>query len=368
MVNAAIDPNRFYSIILDARAVKASTTMGDIAEKLLNGEKENAKIALNHLWELKNALGDENNGTVDIMIGFYQEKINVLRGKEERLRKIGRDSRGLIEEKRKRDEEIASIRQQIGDCKCDIASLSATLEKLSIKEQELSLIDMQLGKELLANSGEIVNGLYEIILPSLESDSPATDAGTATPAAVAAATAPVSRETAPEPARDIPEVSPFGDDTEREPVSRVFMAEKPPFPRSVVKTTGGQVIGEYYYDDMVEKRNRHYIFNSLFFARLLDENLRRLRAHFTQAASNEVLQMIQDAFKRVTGTATIHFEISTNEILNEISLRQLWVEARERLYDDMERFSARLLAKIEGLGKNYPIMLKEQMERCLKNS
>ncbi len=368
MVNAAIDPNRFYSIILDARAVKASTTMGDIAEKLLNGEKENAKIALNHLWELKNALGDENNGTVDIMIGFYQEKINVLRGKEERLRKIGRDSRGLIEEKRKRDEEIASIRQQIGDCKRDIASLSATLEKLSIKEQELSLIDMQLGKELLANSGEIVNGLYEIILPSLENDSPATDAGTATPAAVAAARARVSRETAPEPARDIPEVYPFGDDTEREPVSRVFMAEKPPFPRSVVKTTGGQVIGEYYYDDMVEKRNRHYIFNSLFFARLLDENLRRLRAHFTQAASNEVLQMIQDAFKRVTGTATIHFEISTNEILNEISLRQLWVEARERLYDDMERFSARLLAKIEGLGKNYPIMLKEQMERCLKNS
>ena len=90
------------------------------------------------------------------------------------------------------------------------------------------------------------------------------------------------------------------------------------------------------------------------------------RAHFTQAASNEVLQMIQDAFKRVTGTATIHFEISTNEILNEISLRQLWVEARSRLYDDMERFSARLLAKIEGLGKNYPIMLKEQMERCLE--
>ena len=144
MVNAAIDPNRFYSIILDARAVKASTTMGDIAEKLLNGEKENAKIALNHLWELKNALGDENNGTVDIMIGFYQEKINVLRGKEERLRKIGRDSRGLIEEKRKRDEgdrlrsgSRSAIANAISPCS------PATLEKLSIKEQELSLIDMQ---------------------------------------------------------------------------------------------------------------------------------------------------------------------------------------------------------------------------------
>jgi hypothetical protein len=368
MVNAAIDPNRFYSIILDARAVKASATMGDIAEKLLNGEKENAKIALNHLGELKNALGDENNGTVDIMIGFYQEKINVLRGKEERLRQIGRDSRGLIEEKRMRDEEIASIRQQIGDCKRDIASLSATLEKLSIKEQELALIDLQLGKELLVNSSEIVNGLYEIILPSLESDSPEADAGGATPAPAAAEAAPAIREPAPEPAQENPEVSPLGDDAGGEPVSRVFLAETPPFPRSVVKTTGGQVIGEYYYDDLVDKRNRHYIFNSLFFARLLDENLRRLREHFTQAACNELLQMIQDAFKRVTGTATIHFEISTNEILNENSLRQLWVEAKARLYDDMERFAARLLAKIEGLGRNYPTMLKEQMERCLKNS
>jgi hypothetical protein len=81
-----------------------------------------------------------------------------------------------------------------------------------------------------------------------------------------------------------------------------------------------------------------------------------------------MLQTIQDAFKRITGTAGIHFEVSTSEILNATSLRQLWLDARARLYDDMERFAARLLAKIGGMGRNYQTMLREQMERCLKNS
>jgi hypothetical protein len=352
MMNAAIDPNRFYSIILDARSAKASTTMGDIAEKLINGEKENAKIALTHLWALKKTLGDDNNGTVDIMIRFYQDKIDVLREKEEHLKKIGRDSRGLLEEKRKRDEEIASIKQQIGDCRREITALNATLERLSVKEQELSLIDTQLGKELGVNASEIVNGLYEIILPPHESspEAPAASPDNAIPIAS------VDR--------------PFtGEDAGTVEVSRVIVTEeKPPFPRSVVKTTAGQVIGEYYYDNLVEKSGRHYIFNSRFFARLLDDRLRRLRDRFDQATYNEMLQTIQDAFKRVTGTAAIHFEVATSEILNENSLRQLWLDAKARLYDEIERFAARLLAKIEGMGGNYPAMLREQMERCLKNS
>ena len=78
--------------------------------------------------------------------------------------------------------------------------------------------------------------------------------------------------------------------------------------------------------------------------------------------------MMQDAYKRITGNRRLHFEIATNEILNENTLKQLWLDAKMRLYDDLDRFASRLLAKIEGMGPNYRIVLKEQMERCLKDS
>jgi hypothetical protein len=74
--------------------------------------------------------------------------------------------------------------------------------------------------------------------------------------------------------------------------------------------------------------------------------------------------MIQDAYKRITTNPKLHFEISLNEILNEKTLKQLWLDAKMRSYDEVERFCARLLAKIETMGQNYTTLLQEQMERC----
>jgi hypothetical protein len=108
------------------------------------------------------------------------------------------------------------------------------------------------------------------------------------------------------------------------------------FPSLWFKTTGGKVIGEYYYDPQVYKNRRHYIFNSKFFAEQLRIAVRLLSEGFDQAMYTEMLQMIQDAHKRVTENKSLHFENSTNEILNEKSLRELWQLARAKSYGDLK--------------------------------
>lgn len=377
MEDNPVDSNKFYTILLDAKAAAISENMCDITEKLLVREKENAKIALDHLWDLKKNLFMEKNGTIDLLINFYQDKMDVLRSKEEQIKKVSRDSRNLLEEKRKRNEEIASVKQQVQECSREITELSAKLEKLKIREQELQLIEMQLTKELNTNENEIVNSLYEIILPQQDFNRPEP--------VQPVKTAPVVQESKPEQpvvpsvaaeqvdkqsteimAADFPPVT--IDETNIVPAipRSVYdiAQEQPAFPKSVVKTTRGRIIGEYYYDASVYKNERHYIFNSRFFCDRLRDNLKLLKQRYEQTVFAEMLQMIEDAPKRIAENNKLHFEISTNEILNEKTLKQLRLDTKARSLDEVEKFCNRLKAKIEALGMNYRSMLQEQMQRC----
>ncbi|MBN1761069.1 MAG: hypothetical protein JW863_22260, partial [Chitinispirillaceae bacterium] len=146
--------------------------------------------------------------------------------------------------------------------------------------------------------------------------------------------------------------------------------EPPPFPKSVVKTAGGRVIGEYYYDGTVYKNERHYICNSVFFAEELLNYTRQLKLKFDLAVYTEMLRMVKDTLKRVTEDKDkrLHFEVATNEILNEKSLNRLWQDSKLRSLDEVERFGVRLQAKIDALGANYNTILQEQMQRCTEKS
>lgn len=383
--NSSVDANRFYSILLDAKAASVSENMCDIAEKLLQGEKDNAKIALEQLWNLKKNLLTESNNTIDLLINFYQEKMDILRTKEEHIKKVSRDSRNLLEEKRKRDEEFASIKQQIIDCNNELRELTSKLEKLKTKEQELCLIEQQLKKELNTNENEIVNGLYEIILsqPGSEEECAAKE--------IAGISVQASQVTA-DPILPVQDNSQIRQETEEgNTAERAFIHDQvfdtaieqpstpsipviqeiapvaPPFPKSVVKTTRGRVIGEYYYDSTVYKNKRHYIFNSRFFYEQLSVNIKLLKQRFDQNIYSEVQKMIEDAHNRISESDKLHFEVSTNEILNEKNLKKLWHDVKNRDIDEVERFSNRLRAKIDMLGFNYTIMLQEQMKRCTRN-
>jgi hypothetical protein len=388
MENSSVDTNRFYTILLDAKAANLSENMCDIAEKLLSGEKENAKIALEQLWNLKKNLVTESNCTIDLLINFYQNKMDILRTKEEHIKKISRDSRDLLEEKRKRDEEFASIKQQIMECNNELRELNAKLEKLKVKEQELSLIEQQLKQELNSNENEIINGLYEIILSqqSKEQQDSLKEGESALSQDYqsvidsinlvkdevekkqeiqgAAEESLTAQEQQPQISATNTETLALGSGTA---IQETVPPSAPPFPKSVVKTTRGRVIGEYYYDSSVYKNKRHYIFNSRYFYEQLSMNVKLLRQRFDHNIYLEIQKMIEDAHNRISESDKLHFEISTNEILNARTLKKLWQDVKNRDIDEIDRFSKRLRAKIDMLGVNYTIMLQEQMKRCIES-
>jgi hypothetical protein len=402
------DSNKFYSILLDTQASTMTENMYDTAEKLLLGEKSNAKNALEHLWALKKNMQNQDElSTIDLLIQYYQNKIDVLRAKEEHIKKISKDSRGLLEDKRKRDSEVATIKQEISDCSSEIKELSGKLEKLKIKEQELTLIESQLKKELVVNENEIVNGLYEIIISSsgqqpgpdlseqlsektadttpaprqqvFADDQPlafAQKPAQPTPEAVSidvAETAAIAPSTLGlrEPESDIlddidyhPSQQAVSDETDFILYKQDEPQQQPLYPKSVVKTTRGRVVGEYYYDPNVYKNKRHYIFNSKFFLEQLSHAVGALKTGFNETVYTELLQMIQDAYKRIGASPTMHFEIATSELLNEKSLKELWQQVKAKNYHEAAHFSKRLNGKLTALGNNYRAILKEQMERC----
>jgi hypothetical protein len=405
------DSNRFYSILLDTKASTMSENMYDIAEKLLQGEKDNAKNALEHLWSLKKNMQNQDEvNTIDLLIQYYQNKIDVLRNKEEHIKKVSRDSRGLLEDKRKRDAEVATIKQEIADCSNGIKDLNAKLEKLKIKEQELTLIEGQLQKELVVNENEIINGLYEIIIINSgdeasevefsdklrpgEPPSPSSTNAGGGPAGAPEAlnekgfamldnkllgdeTAEIPISIPLENVPDLPDVieeleNKNGDINKKDETEALVYKQPepllpPPYPKSVVKTTRGRVVGEYYYDAKVYKNKRHYIFNSKFFLEQLSQGILALKTGGNEPVHTELLQMIQDAYKRISENPSMHFEIATNEILNDKTIKELWHNVKTKNMDDAVRFRKRLNAKIAALGANYRAILKEQMERYVEH-
>jgi hypothetical protein len=308
-----------------------------------------------------------------------------------------------LEDKRKRDAEVATIKQEIADCASEITDLSSKLEKLKIKEQELTLIEGQLQKELVVNENEIINGLYEIIIINAQDDPGASNEFSdklraqapepgpavegAEPAAVPAEKplehsltgryGPHAVDDATEVSfgkrRDLPDILEEFDHTfaQKEPkdeteyiIYRQPDKETPsPYPKSVVKTTKGRVVGEYYYDAKVYKNKRHYIFNSKFFLEQLSQGLVIYKTKRSESVYTELLQMIQDAYKRIAENPSMHFEIATNEILNDKTIKDLWNNVKTKNVDDAARFCKRLHAKIAALGPNYSEILTEQMQR-----
>lgn len=386
--NSTIDPNKFYSILLDARAASMSENMCDIAEKLLQGEKENAKSALDQLLKMKKNLFSGTNTTIDLLITFYQEKMGVLKDREEHLKKMSLDSRSLLEEKRKKDEEFATVKQQTADCKRELDELTVKFEQLKIREQELTLIEHQLREELNRNENEIVNGLYEIILPqtdiaqepvveeitvaAINNEEPVVEALENNPAAALQSDTKTITAVFEPPvlvsAKTIIDSDGEKDlkpDGENEESSEDDITT---FPKSVVKTNSGKIIGEYYYNNKVYKNERHYIFNSQFFAEELLKYAHILIKKFEMNDYNDLMQMVQDTYKRVNENKQLHFEVATNEILNEKTLKRLWQDSKLRSIDEVERFGVRLKAKIDALGNNYVSMLKEQMQRCVEKT
>lgn len=376
------DPNRFYSILLDARASSVSENIYDTVEKIMKNESNKATVALDYLTVLKKNLEDENIGnTIDLLVRYYQDKLALLQSKEDHIKKISIDSRELLEEKRKRDSEIASVKQEIADRTGEVERLTARLHELRVKEQELTLIETQVRKELQVNANEILNGLYEIVLSaegnppsafSLGNELDKTSDAVPRPEKTALDQAfpfePQTPAATPAVKEEAAENETIPEDTTIT-IPAIDLKPKnlpPPFPTSVVKTTDGSVIGEYFYDPKVLKSNRQYILNTNFFKRYLSSVVSLISKSYDEKAHGQAIQMVKDVSKRIAEETIFHFEIATNEILNKNTIKELWQQLIRKEYREIFDFCSRLNAKIETLGNNYIILLQEQMERYSK--
>ena len=71
-------------------------------------------------------------------------------------------------------------------------------------------------------------------------------------------------------------------------------------------------------------------------------------------------------WERIKDNDNLHYEVSTNEIINEAAFKELWHNLKTKTCDEVDGFLSRLGAKIDTLGVNYTSILKEQMGRLVE--
>lgn len=327
---------RFYAF--NENAVKPeqnkteSDTIYDLTESILSDEESSAKNALSQLWDLKNQVESEQAvKTIDTLIDHYQNKIDLMRSKEKRIRTISEDSRELLYEKMKSEKELKAVQSGILKCKAGIETLQMKLGELEAKEHELSDVHKQLTVELENNNSEVINGLYAVVLSRNEQyGHPLKDN---------------------ESKNDIEDI-----------VVQPIVADEPrsPFPLSKVTTKEGLLVSQYYMNQPQPTTTR-LIVNSTFFGKKLQALSNSIHS---KSVKTELILSIRDMLKRVSeNTIETAFELSLNEIMNPQKLHTL--ERAIVIADTfhIKEFSDRLQSKLAALGENYYTLLIEQMNR-----
>jgi len=351
------------------------TNMFQITENVLHREKENAKKALEEFWAIKNSVDAEGSKVnlehVDQLINYHQLRLDTLRKKEDQLIKVSQDSQKLIIEKSKQESELNHVNQDLQDVEGELQILQRKLIKLKARKNELVTKAQETTNDLQRNEDEVIGGLSDITL-----------LGQITLMSKKETPSPADQVEAAE-AKDIPAST--ADTPEREALEKIKEEKKPevatellqkkeqeatmPFPyqRSVVKTQSGKVIGQYYYDPQVSQKYRNYIFNGRYVMGQLDLGLEILKEKFDEVLFAHMIQMLSDGMNRITKKDNIHFEISTNEIINGKSLAEIVVALKSRDYHTLDLIVRKYQAKVEALGINHKAMLVEQMERFKSN-
>ncbi|MFH0921602.1 MAG: hypothetical protein V1913_14720 [Fibrobacterota bacterium] len=371
-ISTASSKNRIYNALMKSDSVKPQENLFEVSERMVQREKENSKKALEELWLLKKTSREKDIKTLDMLIDYYQKKVDSVRQKEERLRSIGQESQKLIDDKKKLQQEIASITQEVEDCVQEIKFLNAKQDKLRSKEKDLKEKNDSVLDKLQNHEREVLDSLQTVILTRL---SEAQAAAGTLPEAVtltlsrtadtdaAGIAAPVAEATGPhEPdSKDVLAET----QTEALPES-VYKAYKPAdhsrFPKSIVKTDKGRILGEYYYDPKVYKNSRSYVFNGRYFIDQIRKGLDLYRIDETnQTILNDFILMTSDILNRIQSRGNIHFEVATNEILNLAALTELIENIKARELKQIENLCNRYTKKLEMLGQNHELMMAEQL-------
>ncbi len=370
--------NRIFDAIVNGEKKETANTvlddsLFDVSERMVLREKENAKKALEELWLLKKGCREKDIPILDMLIDYYQKKIDSVRQKEERLKNISRDSASSIEERKIIKNELAGIIKEIDDCKQEMEFLRIKQDKLLVKEKELKEKDALITQTLETQEKEVLDSLHSVILSrpsantqfSTESTPNQVDQTVIEQEHVA-----VKESVVQDNSLQIQIVNNTDAQnttaTEPRTEASIYKAYQPVersrFPKSIVKTDRGRILGEYFYDPKVYKNARHYVFNGLYFADQLSKGIELFRIDETnENIMNDLSLMIADILNRSETRPNIHFEVSTNEILNKSTMVELSEHVRNRNIQAMEQFCNRYLKKHEALGQNHDQILAEQL-------
>ncbi|MEO7427247.1 MAG: hypothetical protein ABI036_18810 [Fibrobacteria bacterium] len=162
LVKPKLQDNKIFHALTNAYENNQQQEIYGATENIVRREKELCELALGDLKKLAGGKSDPD-GTLKLVMDHYQQRLGVATEKEERINHLSEDSRKMMEEYKKRTQELADVKRNLMESQSKLRELAKNTEKLLKKEEELRFIESNLRTELDKNKRNIINGLYEIV-------------------------------------------------------------------------------------------------------------------------------------------------------------------------------------------------------------
>lgn len=162
LVKPKLQDNKIFHALTTAYENNQQQEIYGATENIVRREKELCELALGDLRKLAGGKSDPD-GTLKLVMDHYQQRLHLATEKEEKINHLSEDSRKMLEEYKKRTQELADVKRNLMESQSKLRELAKNTEKLLKKEEELRFIETNLRTELDKNKRNIINGLYEIV-------------------------------------------------------------------------------------------------------------------------------------------------------------------------------------------------------------
>lgn len=162
LVKPKLQDNKIFHALTTAYENNQQQEIYGATENIVRREKELCELALGDLKKLAGGKSDPD-GTLKLVMDHYHQRLQLATEKEEKINLLSEDSRKMLEEYKKRTQELADVKRNLMESQSKLRELAKTTEKLIKKEEELRFIETNLRTELDKNKRNIINGLYEIV-------------------------------------------------------------------------------------------------------------------------------------------------------------------------------------------------------------
>jgi hypothetical protein len=162
LVKPKLQDNKIFHALTTAYENNQQQEIYGATENIVRREKELCELALGDLKKLAGGKSDPD-GTLKLVMEHYQQRLHLATEKEQKINHLSEDSRKMLEEYKKRTQELADVKRNLMESQSKLRELAKNTEKLLKKEEELRFIETNLRTELDKNKRNIINGLYEIV-------------------------------------------------------------------------------------------------------------------------------------------------------------------------------------------------------------